>query len=379
MTFDGKAFGAEIVGIVKGHVERSLAPLNARLDAFEKMIAALPVPKDGADGKSITLDDVAPIIKAEAERVGAGILEAAKASVAELVAAIPPAANGKDVDVYEVVALVTEKMAPDLTKMRSDLDALNPQIEAIGGAIGEEIAEHVGKALASIPVPLTVDETKALVADAVAALPPAENGKDADPVEVAALVAQEAERILAGWERPQDGKDGAQGEKGADGSNGKDGADGKDGRDGVDVKDLLVVEGGELVATFTDGRTKALGQFRGKDGTDGAKGKDGADGVGFEDIDLVETENGVVLRFTRGETVKDFRLPIVIDRGVFKEDAEYHKGDGVTWGGSFWIAQETSADKPDSGKGWRLAVKRGRDGKDGIMKPPTKPGPVKAG
>lgn len=97
----------------------------------------------------------------------------------------------------------------------------------------------------------------------------------------------------------------------------------------------------------------------------GRDGKDGFDGVGFDDLDLVHDERGVFLRFVKGENVKEFRLPIVVDRGVFKAGQTYNKGDGTTWGGSFWIAQEETTEKPDSGKGWRCAVKRGRDGRDG--------------
>lgn len=48
--FDGEAFGAEIVDVVKGYVERATAPLLARIDALEKQIAELPAPKDGKDG-----------------------------------------------------------------------------------------------------------------------------------------------------------------------------------------------------------------------------------------------------------------------------------------------------------------------------------------
>lgn len=124
---------------------------------------------------------------------------------------------------------------------------------------------------------------------------------------------------------------------------------------------------------------RALEEIRTLARTPGPQGPAGTDGFGFDDLDLVETEQGVMLRFTRGDVVKDFRLPIVTDRGVFKEGVEYHKGDGVTWGGSFWIAQCDAGDKPDTGKGWRLAVKKGRDGKDGQIKPPPKGGPVKVG
>ncbi len=41
------------------------------------------------------------------------------------------------------------------------------------------------------------------------------------------------------------------------------------------------------------------------------------------------------------------------------------QGDGATWDGSFWIAQKQTQDKPGTSDAWRLAVKKGRDGKDG--------------
>jgi hypothetical protein len=66
------------------------------------------------------------------------------------------------------------------------------------------------------------------------------------------------------------------------------------------------------------------------------------------------------------------------DMGVWGEGRSYLKGDGVTWGGSFWIAQDDTADKPEaSAKSWRLAVKRGRDGKDFAGPQPAAPPKVK--
>lgn len=70
---------------------------------------------------------------------------------------------------------------------------------------------------------------------------------------------------------------------------------------------------------------------------------------------------------TSGAVVeKRVALPAVLDRGVFRDGTKYAKGDAVTYGGSLWIGQ---ADEPpgkpgDVGSGWRLAVKKGRDGKD---------------
>lgn len=85
------------------------------------------------------------------------------------------------------------------------------------------------------------------------------------------------------------------------------------------------------------------------------------------------------MRFARGEKVKEFKfsLPIVIDRGMWRE-GKFERGDGVTWGGSFFIAQRDTSAKPETSPDWRLAVKRGRDGvngKDGKPGPEGKPGP----
>lgn len=57
---------------------------------------------------------------------------------------------------------------------------------------------------------------------------------------------------------------------------------------------------------------------------------------------------------------KEFRLPVVIDRGVYDAEKSYQRGDAVSHGGGLWIAQVDQPDhKPSEGKGWRLAVKRG--------------------
>ena len=108
----------------------------------------------------------------------------------------------------------------------------------------------------------------------------------------------------------------------------------------------------------------------GEPGPRGAPGEDGApgrDGFGFDDMSEELDADGrtIIHRYRRGDQVKEFRhtFAVVLDRGVWR-DGTYQRGDGVTWAGSFWIAQEDTTDKPDSGKGWRLAVKRGRDGKN---------------
>lgn len=393
--FDGEAFGKEIVAATKAHIDKMVKPLLKQIDAMKAEIEALkaaPAPRDGIDGKSITVDDVAPMILAEIEKAADEVRAAIPEAVQAALAVFPAGKDGKDADPEAVAAMVSNIISDNI---RKDVDDLRAAVEAIpepldaASLIADAIAESEGRVLMQCNE--MVDKRVELE---VAALPPAEKGKDVDPAEVAALVTQEAERILAGWDKPQDGKsvtieelipliEAEMTKAVASFPLPKDGVDGKDGRDGVDVKDLLVVEGGELVATFTDGRTKTLGQFRGKDGAPGEPGKDGAAGLAFEDMteELADDGRTIIRRYTRGDQVKEFRhsLSIVLDRGVFKEGQAYQAGDGVTWGGSFWIAQEETNEKPEGGKGWRLAVKRGRDGKDAIVRTVNEKPIVKAG
>lgn len=136
----------------------------------------------------------------------------------------------------------------------------------------------------------------------------------------------------------------------------------------VDVVNALIDRAGNLVLTMSDGAVKDLGPVVGKDGD---PGEDGTDGLGFDDLEAsYDGEKTVTLKFAQGERVKEFAfvLPVVIDRGVYKAGETYTAGDGVTFGGSFWIAQKNTETKPEAGDDWRLAVKRGRDGKDGTVK-----------
>ena len=232
-------------------------------------------------------------------------------------------------------------------------------------AFGAELADIVKAATA--PLLRRIDQLEKQLADMPAVRDGKDgadgrdgaDGKDGTSVTVddvlPALKDQVAE-YLASIPAPQDGKDGADGK---DGSDGRDGEKGAPGRDGLDVKDLFRADGGRLVAVMSDGTTKDLGVFVGKDGD---PGRDGADGLGFEDMTFETDEHGrVVAKFQRGDVIKSVRLPGIVDRGPFKSGEGYEKGDAVSYGGSLWIAQEPTGDKPEGSKAWRLAVKKGRD------------------
>lgn len=215
----------------------------------------------------------------------------------------------------------------------------------------------------------------------LSAVPAPKDGKDADPELVKALVDEAVARIPA----PHNGKDGR---------DGVDGKDGRDGQDGIGVAGAFLNKDGGLVLTTSDGRTHELGIVVGRDGRDGERGpagangangndgvdgKDGADGLGFDDLDVeYDGERGFAFKFVRGDRVKSFNftMPVILDRGIYKAGTVYTPGDVVTWGGSMWIAQEETNGKPGE-KGWRLAVKHGQNGKDGVLKEPKKHEPVR--
>lgn len=114
------------------------------------------------------------------------------------------------------------------------------------------------------------------------------------------------------------------------------------------------------------------------------KPKDGRDGLDLRHFKAEQVdERTVTLTLSDGERTEHVHLtfPVVIDRGVFSETGKpdgglYEKGDGVTFGGSFWIAQiDDPQGVPGMSKDWRLAVKKGRDGKS-VAKLPGREGPT---
>lgn len=232
-------------------------------------------------------------------------------------------------------------------------------------------------------------EVRAMVADAVKALPSAKDGRDGadgksvDVETVRALVADAVKAIPL----PKDGKDGRDGTDGKEGPAGKDGADGKPGRDGIDGKDgapgldgkdgldstvagpkgdrgdpggrgekgldgkdgadgldgkegaagrdgrdgtsilsALVDGDGQLILTSSDGTKHIAGYVRGKDGRDGANGKDGAAGRDGAKGDA-------------GRDAADLRpLPYIDDAKSYPAGVLAHHA-----GGAWWSERQTEA------------------------------------
>lgn len=251
---------------------------------------------------------------------------------------------------------VAEATAPLIARI-AELEKRQPE----RGEPGEPGRDGVDGADGRDADPVSDEQIAKAVAEYLAANPPpaGRDGADGKDADLEALQAHCAD-LIAALPKPDNGKDG------------------RDGADGVGLAGAMIDRDGELNVTLTNGEVRKLGPVVGRDGTDGERGAAGFSLTDF-DTDWRPEDKVLVLRWDAGETSYSHELfvPYVRDMGVWGEGKSYLKGDGVTWAGSFWIAQDDTADRPEAGKSWRLAVKRGRDGKDFAGPQPAAPTKVK--
>jgi Collagen triple helix repeat (20 copies) len=135
-------------------------------------------------------------------------------------------------------------------------------------------------------------------------------------------------------ERGEQGKQGPIGPAGSDGKDGERGAKGEPGRNAADLT---------LLQEYIDQRLERM----------------------IEATTVTTPDGGRTLLWSLGgRKVREVKTALVLDAGVWKEGSVYSAGDGVTLGGSFFIAQNNTSAKPGKSDEWRLAVKRGTDGRD---------------
>lgn len=149
----------------------------------------------------------------------------------------------------------------------------------------------------------------------------------------------------------------------------------------IGLAGALIDRSGELVVTLSNGEVQRLGLVVGKDGDDGKPGRDGFNLENF-DAKVMDDCRTVLLSFVGKDIDYSVELgfPVMLYRGVFTE-GDYSKGDTVTWGGSLWHceADKTEAKPGDGSKDWTLCAKKGRDGKDGVLKDAKPQQPVRVG
>src|SRR4029077_2629032 len=126
------------------------------------------------------------------------------------------------------------------------------------------------------------------------------------------------------------GQRGGQGKQGAPGESGVKGETGRNASDLTFLQDYVAEQVGRAIKTAT----------------------------------VTTADGGRTLRWAIGDTVHEIKTAIVLDAGVWKEGTAYAAGDGVTSGGSFFIAQADTSAKPGKSDEWPLRLQRGTDGRD---------------
>jgi hypothetical protein len=284
---DASALLKAVATVIREHVSSAVTAFVERVDKIERALQELPVPKDGEDGedgKSVTVEELQPLVEQLVE---------------QCVAALPPAKDGED---------------------------------------GED-----GKSV-------TVEELLPIVREAVAQIPQpkkGEDGKSVTPDDILPTVRQWFDELP----RPKDGEDGEDGKS-------------------VTIDDVRDLHESLFAKWQLDWERRAMEvNQRCLDRFEKPKnGKDGVDGLGFDDMTPVfDGRRTVTLRFARGEHVREYPIKFhtVLEAGVWVHGKEYEQGDGVTCGGNYWIALKDTSERPGDGNSdWRLAVRKGRDGKD---------------
>jgi hypothetical protein len=171
-------------------------------------------PKDGVpgvDGKSVTVDDVRPVLE-------------------ELVAALPKAQDGKDADPVEIASLIVEDVAKLIP---APADGKSVTVEELAPLVDEAAAKR-------LPTSFLVNEAGVLVA------------------------------VYANSEPKSVGK-----------------VRGDDGARGASVMDGAVDDKGTLVLRMSDGRIIQTGAVRGNDGEDGKDGQKGERGRDAHEIQIL--------------------------------------------------------------------------------------------
>lgn len=295
----GKAMGAIVreatAPLIEriGSLEKALAE-RPDLEAIAKQAAALiPMPKDGEPGQDADM-------------------EALKAHLGELVKAIPAPADGQSVTIDDVAPMIRDEVAKAVAEVPPAKDGESVTVDDVRPIL----AELVSKAVSDLPQPqpgkdADMDALRAYVDGLVKSLD-LPKGPSVD--EVAATFERRFSDLTLSWERQ--------------------------------ARDTL---------------EKAADRM--------PKPQDGRDALPLESFDLALGEDGrtVTVKMQAGETVieKSVKIASVMDRGVYSSEGSYEKGDGTTYGGCYWIAQKDApAGAPGASADWRMAVKKGRDGKD---------------
>jgi hypothetical protein len=370
MSIDVDALAQKMIEAVKGYVASALGGIvkradevSAQLSALQQKFEALPAPQPGANGLSA---------------YELALQSGFSGSETEWLASLR-GRDGLDADLTQARAELSEQVSKAIAELPTPKDGADATPEQIDVAVRAVLEEWPRPENGKDVDPEFV---RTEILSAVAALPRAQDGKDATDEQVRAIVGPEVERAVAALPKPKDGesihpdtiKSMVLEEVQRVVMSMPKPKDGEPGRDATQIDPLPSIDesrsyprgtwashyNGLIRATRTtdpvvDGRLVDAGWMVVTEGV--------AAIVVSQREDPREVEVAALL--TSGvRAVAEFRIPMILDRGVWKEGREYEQGDSVTWNGQTSIAQCKTTEKPDLSQHWRLSVRRGRDGKD---------------
>lgn len=267
--------------------------------------------------------------------------------------------------VKEQLAVVQQKYESALSAQSQEIENLTGKVKKLTEASPDEAA-IVRAVLAQITVPVTpeLQDIQQVVKDAVSTIQLPEAPKAPELPDIEGMI----ERAVNGIQIPKpELPDIQQMVKEAVSAlpSPKDGEPGEDGKDALQL---------EIMPCIDEEKSYPRGSYaihhggvwRSYQKTTGLNGWEClVDGISSVDISQAnEREFTITAQLASGtKTEKSFSIPVMIYRDIFKDGEKYLPGDSVTWAGSVWYCHAETTDKPGepSSKGWKLAVKRGRD------------------
>ncbi|RKT93915.1 UNVERIFIED_ORG: hypothetical protein C7432_0337 [Pantoea allii] len=273
------------------------------------------------------------------------LLKAVSEAVKEQLAAIHTryeAAMSQQSDEIKRLNDLVEQSRQSAPNEKAIANSVLAKIEVPAAPVLPDIAQMVKDAVAEIPAPDSpvLPDIESMVQRAVSAI------KVPQP-EPLPDIAQMVKDAVAEMPKPKDGEPG------------------EDGKDALQLEILPMIDAEKAYPRGTYAIHQG-GLWRSYQKTTGMNGWEClVDGISDIDITQSDERNFTVtaIKSSGDKTEKTFSVPVMIYRDIFKDGEKYLPGDSVTWGGSVWYCNEATGDKPgeDGSKGWKLAVKRGRD------------------
>jgi hypothetical protein len=189
-----------------------LAELRAELGAVaairQQIVDRLATVKDGEPGRSLTLDEVRPLVAEAVAALPAPGKDAdpdvIRLMIAEAVAALPAPLAGKDADpavMRQMVADAVSALPPAVPGKDADPELIRIMVAEAVAALPPAKDGAPGKSV-------TVDDVRPVVAEAVAAIPVPKDGQSVDPETVRSMVAEQVTAAVAALPVPKDGAPG---------------------------------------------------------------------------------------------------------------------------------------------------------------------------